>query len=42
MAACRDAVAKLPSGIDSPGAVAAMTSGLAARVDAELTAVERP
>jgi hypothetical protein len=42
MAACRDAVEQLPSGIDSPGAVAAMTSELAARVDPELTASERP
>ncbi|MFC5924602.1 hypothetical protein [Micromonospora vulcania] len=42
MAACRDAVRRLPSDVDPYTAVAAMTADLAARVDSTLTAAERP
>ncbi|MET8121654.1 hypothetical protein [Micromonospora sp. NPDC005291] len=42
MAACRDAVRRLPRYVDSHTAVAAMTAELAARIDSELIASERP
>ncbi|GLY02933.1 hypothetical protein [Actinoplanes sp. NBRC 101535] len=42
MAACRDAVRRLPPDVDPHTAVAAMTAELAARVDTELIAAERP
>ncbi|MGC4814378.1 hypothetical protein ACLQ29_27935 [Micromonospora sp. DT228] len=42
MAACRDAVRRLPRGVDSHSAVAAMTAELAARIDSTLSAAERP
>ncbi|MCY1137174.1 hypothetical protein OWR29_04125 [Actinoplanes sp. Pm04-4] len=42
MAACRDAIRQLPSGIDAYTAVEALTSELAARLPPELPAIERP